>query len=731
MNEAALLNRRDFLTAAALTAAGAIVARGAQVSATAPAGAEEWFDKPMRWVQLVLVDDDPGKYDPQFWLDYFKRIHADAICLSAGGCIAYYPTEIPYHYRSAWMKPGTDPFKELLDGCRKLDMVVVARTDSHSIRDDAATAHPEWLAVEANGQKRRHWAAPDRWVTCAYGPYNFQFMTDVHKEIVSKYQVEGIFTNRWQGSGMCYCESCQKQFRDLYNMDLPRGTDPQSTVGRTYMEWTNKRLFELWRLWDDEIRKINPQARYIANSGGGSSTSMDMVTISQLAPTLFADRQSRRGTMAPWANGKNGKEFRATFGRKPIVGIAALGIDDEHRWKDSVINEPELRIWLADGVANGLRPWVAKFCGQVFDKRWAPVIEKIYTWQWQNEKYLRNERNLARVAMVYSQQTGTYYGGARKAARVENHELGMYQALIEARIPFEMAHDRMLSPDQIDRYKLLILPNTAALSDAQCEQIRAYVRRGGNVLATFETSLYDEWGKRRDDFGLADLFGVSYGGNVQTDVKNSYMNIETQTNHAVLRGLLDAGRIINAVQWVDVKPVAQFGPAPLTRIPSYPDLPMEEVYPRVPKTDIAEIYLREIGKSRVVYFPSDLERTFWEILAADHGTLLRNAIEWATNEAPPAVVTGQGMLDVTVWEQKNSMTVHMVNMTNPMMFKAPYRELIPSPPQKVTVTLPSGKQAREVKLLVSGQSPQVERSGSQISVAVASILDHEVIAIDF
>lgn len=54
----------------------------------------------MRWAQLTLVEDDPGKYDPSFWLDYMKRTHSDATCLSAGGCVAFYPTKIPLHYRS-------------------------------------------------------------------------------------------------------------------------------------------------------------------------------------------------------------------------------------------------------------------------------------------------------------------------------------------------------------------------------------------------------------------------------------------------------------------------------------------------------------------------------------------------------------------------------------------------------------------------------------------------------
>jgi len=731
MNQNATLNRREFMAAAGFAAAGATLDLGVDAVADGPREADEGlFDRPMRWMQLVLVENDPGQYDAAWWLDYFKRVHADAACLSAGGCVAYYPTEIKFHHRSAWMKDGDDPFGQLVAGCRKMGMVVVARTDPHSVREDAAAAHPEWLAVDARGNKRRHWATPGRWVTCALGPYNFEFMTEVTREIVRKYGVDGIFSNRWQGSGMCYCDSCRTNFRKFCGMELPHSFDPQDPADRNWIEWSDGRLFELWRLWDGEIRKINPQARFIANSGGGSMTTLDMKTISQLAPTLFADRQSRHGLMPPWANGKNGKEFRATFGRKPIVGIASVGIDDEHRWKDSVNSEAELRIWLADGIANGLRPWVCKFSGTLYDRRWTGVVEKLYNWHWRNEKYLRNQENLARVAMVYSQQTGTYYGGEQKHRKVEDHELGMYQALVEARIPFEMVHDRMLDADQIDRFKLLILPNIAALSDEQCEQLRQFVKRGGSLLATFETSLYDAWGKRRADFGLGDLFGVSFGGKVERDIRNSYMRIETESRHPIIRGLEDAGRIINTVQRVDVRAVVLMANPPLTRIPSYPDLPMEEVYPRVARTDVPEVYLREMGPGRVVYFPGDIDRTFWEVLASDHGKLLRNAIEWAANEPPPVSVEGQGMLDVSVWRQADSMTVHLVNLMNPMMFKAPYRELIASPRQQVKVRLPQGKSARAVRLLAADRTPAFQQTDGTVSLTVDSILDHEVVAID-
>ena len=197
---------------------------------------------------MCIRDSDPGKYDPAFWLDYFQRTHSDAACLSAGGCVAYYPTAVPLHYRSQWLG-NRDAFGELAAGCRKLGMVVVARTDPHAAHQDVFDAHPDWIAVDAGGQKRRHWAMPELWVTCALGPYNFQFMTEVTKEIVARYRVDGVFSNRWAGSGMCYCEHCRENFHAAAGLDLPRTNDPRDASRHAYIEWRQQRLFELCLLY--------------------------------------------------------------------------------------------------------------------------------------------------------------------------------------------------------------------------------------------------------------------------------------------------------------------------------------------------------------------------------------------------------------------------------------------------------------------------------------------------
>jgi len=717
------MNRREFLYCTAAAAR----------PLWAQSSMQPWFDRPMRWAQLTLAENDPGHYDPKFWLDYFRRTHSDAACLSAGGCVAYYPTQIPLHHRSRWMGDA-DPFGELLAGCRKLGMNVIARTDPHATYQDVYEAHPDWIAVDASGNKRRHWASPEMWVTCALGPYNFEFMTAVTREIVERYQVDGIFSNRWEGSGMCYCEHCQANFKRATGFELPRTANPQDLGRRAFIVWEQERLFDLWRLWDKTIRSLNPNAAFLANAGGGALSSLDMKTIGELAPTLFADRQARNGVAPPWTNGKNGKEYRATLGRKAIAGIFSVGVEDRNRWKDSVQSADEIRLWAVDGIANGMRPWFTKFSGTLYDGRWLKPVEELYGWHYRNERYLRNERPLARVAMVYSQQTATFYGGEQARAKVEDHTLGFYHALIEARIPFEMVHDRLLDGGHTDQFRTLILPNIAALSDEQCEQLRGFVKRGGSLVATYETSLYDEWGVRRRDFGLGDLFGLSASGAAEGPVKNSYLKIEkdarTGEYHPLLAGLADAGRIINGVHRVPAEPREKGAYAPLTLIPSYPDLPMEKVYPRVTQTEIPEVTAREFGRGRVVFFPWDIDRTYWEVLSPDHGKLLRNAVAWVTNEEPVLRVDGPGVVEATAWEQRQSMTIHLVNLSNPMMMKGPVREIIPIGAQRVRVRIPAGRKLAGVKLLVAETQPVYSETAGVVEVQVPSIGLHEVVALD-
>jgi hypothetical protein len=294
-------------------------------------------------------------------------------------------------------------------------------------------------------------------------------------------------------------------------------------------------------------------------------------------------------------------------------------------------------------------------------------------------------------------------------------------------------HEALLTPKRLAPFRLLVLADAAALSEAQCGAIRAFVAAGGSVLATFATSLYDETGARRADFGLADLFGVSFAGKIDGPLHNSYLSLDaapsTGRRHEVLDGLDSAPRIINGVFRIGVTAAGEF-PSPVTLVPPYPDLPMEDVYPRVPHTATRELFLREVGASRVAYVPWDISRTYWDVLAPDHGRLLRNLVRWAANEPAPVEIEGPGLLDVTIWRQRTSMTVHLVNLTNPMMLKGPLREVFPIGPLRLRVRMPGGLEPRAVRLLTDGTTLPIEQSGNVLSLTVPSVGIHEVVAID-
>ena len=691
----------------------------------------QWFERPMRWAQLTLTDDDPGTFDPDFWLGYFKEIKAQGAVISSGGYVAYHPSQVPFQYVSPAVSGTNDVFGYLVENCRKMDMAVIARTDPHAVHDEQKNAHPEWIAVTAEGEFRKHWSMEGAWVTCALGPMNFEFMPGVNREIVSRYGVDGIFANRWAGSGLCYCENCKMLFREKTGMELPIAMVLSDPSYKAYVDFVQERLFELRELWDEGIKALNPHARFIPNSGGGALSGLDMRRLGDYSDILFADRQSRPRHLPLWVNGQNGKEFRAVMGNKPIGGIFNMGFDNPHRWKDSVQGSDEIRLFVSDGVAHGLRVWFTKFHGKIYDRRWLGTVKELYHRYAEWEPYLRNTANLARVGLVFSQATGKFYGAEKAGEKVEKPINGLYQALTESRIPFEMVHESYLNDQKyLSAFKTLVLPNIACLSEAQCEGLISFVKAGGGLVATFETSLYDERGNKRQNFGLSDLFGVDVAGQVEGPMKNSYLRLEMDTKHPVLAGFGDTERIVNGNARLPVKENTAFPDKPVTLIPAYPDLPMEEVYPRQDHTGIAELYLRSYGSGRVAYFPWDIDAAFWNLLMIDHLRLFINTLDWVHREEQVVTLKGPGFFDIAVWKQENSFTVHFVNMTNPMCMEGPVRELLPSFPQELSFNLPGGVKPREVKFLSTGKAVEYKMDDGKLSLIIPSFLDHEVVAVD-
>ena len=683
----------------------------------------DWFKTATRWTQLTLVENDPVMFDPEFWIEVFKRTRSNATCISAGGYIAYYPSEVPLHYVSRFLG-DKDSFGVLVEGARKLGMHVMARVDPHAIHEDAARAHPEWVAIDAQRNPRRHWAYPDVWVTNAYGDYNSVFMPEVVKEIVRKYDIDAVFANRWQGHGIDYGEESRRRFRDFSGLDLPLKADVEDPAWRAWVEWRRKVLTDVIVQWDDAVKAIRPHASFIPNMSGASLMEFDVSVITKHCPFLVVDHQGRRGVELGWSAGRNGKRIRATFADRPVVLITSIGPEEEYRWKDAVTSGEEIQLWINDGIAHGLRPWFTKFNGVVPDERWIGPVADSFALQALVGPVLSEMSPAAEIAMIDPTTTLQHWARDQRST-AERHDLGFYHALIEAKLPFELLSDQAMTPESLDRFKVIVLANVACLSDAQCDAIRAYVARGGSVVAAYETSLRDEHGKTRAGFGLADVLGVKYVSGPRGIVKNNYVTLSA--THPLSQGFEGATRVMGGTRLLAVEPEASGAETPLLFIPDFPDLPMEEVYPRDQPAGAAAITRETEAGGRVVYFPWNIGEIFWECLAVDHARLIGNAVRWALGKAPRVTVNGPGVVDVALTESSDGLALTLFNLSNPMMMKGPIRENMPIGAQRVTVEIPSGKSIANATLLVAGREVDVSVAQGRASIEIPGITRLEVL----
>ena len=392
-------------------------------------------------------------------------------------------------------------------------------------------------------------------MTCGLGPYNFEFMTDVTKEIVSALSGGRHLHQSLVGSGMCYCEHCQHELQEAFSGWICRArTNPQDPARRQYIVWQQQRLFELWRLWDGEIRKINPDAASSRTPAAARLAALDMKTHRRTGADAVRRPAGAQRREPPWANGKNGKEYRATMGRKPIGGIFSVGVEEPYRWKDSVQNGAEIRLWAVDGVAQGLRPWFTKFNGTArATTRWLKPVEELYVWHWKQRAVSAQRASRWREwGWSIRSRPRRFH---RRRPRWRTTRCGCYQALIEARIPFEMVHDGLLDAGALGALQDADpAEHRGALGRAVRADPRVRASRAAAIVATHETSLYDEWGERRPNFGLARSVRRAPSPATRSQRHAERLSSTRMRPQApAARGLGGRGRVHHGVQRVEIR----------------------------------------------------------------------------------------------------------------------------------------------------------------------------------
>ncbi len=718
LRPASALNAEELAAVAVTGPAPTLVPLPPRLTPVDPA-TQPWQQKVRRVAQTNMTEHDPAVMNIEEWSNYWHSVDADIVFVSVTGILAFYPSKVKFHRHGKFLN-GRDFFGECVAAAKKRGMRVVARMSPDLNWGDALEAHPEWAMRYKDGSVQFSGEDPRLFKTCMFSTYMDDYMTAIMREINSLYDVDCFYMNGWPPIGNlpeCYCSICSQ---------LPPPGTP------AYWAVFNDRLFELWQKYDAIAKEKKRDSFYFANLGGNVHASPNLARVGEIAAWFQGDNQGRTfDDPAVWGCTLQGRVCNAVQQGKVSANVTAAYSTGVVRWRNASKNPAEAKMWLNETTASGMVPYfhfIGSENGFGEDHRWQKVGAEYFHWTSKHEAHFKTRRSIANIGVVMGQSTQLLYKGptttrSREYMRETTH--GLYETLLRGRFAFDYVHEDHLEPDRLSKYRALLLPNVAMLSDSQCRQLRDYVNFGGSIMASFETSLYDENLKQRSDFALADLLGISKGGSVVGTNGNAYYGrIERQ--HPILEGFDDTNWLPGAQNRIPLKPVQQ---PILTVVPGFVQYPPELAYPPISRTDEPAVVLREAGSSRIAYFAGDIERTYW---LTGHGDLLRllhNTIRWITRDESIVHVQGDGFIEMFAWETAPGYAIHLLNYTNPNAHHGWMQSIYPLGPQTISMKLPLRVTVRSVNLLRSERSVPFRMEGQTLRFVIPNVEDYEIAGI--
>jgi hypothetical protein len=717
-----------------------------------------WYLRVTRWGQTNITEKDPPEYDIEWWRKHWKNTGIQGVIINAGGIVAYYPSKVPLH-RQAQYLGGRDLFGELCKAAHDDGIAVFARMDSNRAHEEFFKAHPDWFAIDSEGKPYK---AGELYITCVNSPYYNEHIPAILTEIYDLYHPEGFTDNSWSGMGrdsVCYCENCRNSFRNKTGKELPKLKDWDDEAYRRWIRWNYDRRLEIWDLNNSTTKKAGGPSCIWSGMNSGSISGQarsfrDMKEICSRADIIMLDSQARSDAGGFQQNADIGKLIHGLLGWDKLIP-ESMAMYQAGRPTFRLASKPvaEARMWMMEGIAGGIQPWWHYVSASHEDRRIYKTPGPVFDWHKRNENFLINRTPVATVGVVWSQQNIDFYGRDESEVINELPWRGITQALIRARIPYIP-----VNADHIDRdagkLSLLILPNLGVMTDSQAEAVRRFVKKGGGLIATGESSLYDEWGDRRPDYALADILGTHITSEKGTDLRkqagetyHTYLRLSPEmrsnfdgpkTNlkpqpgairHASLKGfdetdIIEYGGLLGQLRRDSGTEVL------MTFVPQFPIYPPETAWMREPVTDIPGLIIKTIkGSGCIAFLPADIDRQYGRYNLPDHGNLLANLIRWASKDDIPLAVDCAGLIDCNIYRQPGNLILHLVNLTSAGTWRQPVDEYIPVGPVNVRIRLPEGISGKKLLLLSSGKEFPLTVDKNWGVFKVDSITDHEVAVI--
>jgi hypothetical protein len=628
---------------------------------------------------------------------------------------AYWGGDAYFQSRTAPHAPGLDQIDYLGEATemgRRLGVHTVMYVNPNCLYED----HPlfdEALVRRADGSG---WGG-DRYgirgahFVCINNPAYREMLRAMLDEAFTRYELAGLYVDGLTPH-RCFCRHCRAKYREMFagempveKLDGPQWTvlwemvgqpqpvgDPNDPDTARYTEFLYRSLADATAMVSETVRRARPGAVTLYHSWPKPATLAD-----------YDGTLTEIYVKSPWRHSL--WKFGELSSYSNVFSIPVLFNIYLHDHGTAA----EARTKMVQGLAGGCFPNFWNTLGMKpmfhFMRENAECFDFARTAPTRFAALPRGVRNESAHSRVASDRNSPRPVHDRFLAPY----VGMYSAVVRSGLPI-VSRQRSDFHRDLDGFQVLLLANEACLSDEQAEAVRRFVAAGGGLVATHETSLYDERGNRREDFALADVFGVHY----ERMLPPAEREVRFDRPHAVTDGLLDGPAIAHddvhaAVRLAGAEPLAVL---------------VEEGKPGVPAVTV-----HQFGKGRVVYLPGRLDAIQCDRVTPAVERLVGGAVRWASSGNVPAEAHADEPVAVTSFDQPDRRVVHLVSLAGDTL----YRSDAVAPAGRVTVTLhvPDDRRIAGIRRLWAKEDAPFDVSGRTATVVLDDVGEYEVLAVEW
>lgn len=558
----------------------------------------------------------------------------------------------------------------------KLGIRVIMYFNGHSFVPQFFIDHPSWVQIYEDGSP-----ALDIYGTgasaCPNNPGFKEWQANIIKDLC-EYEIDGVFLDGnifFQQT--CFCDICKNKFKNIYNFELPSKKD------RNNPNWRYLREFQIDSMTDyvaylyNALKDKRPQALLYCNSGlraANWATGRQNRRLVEVEDILISEGGFLYGNLNEipiWRTECENKLCVSQSMGKPVVSGIAM---DHKSWNWYQLPSIEYKLMMYGAIATGSHVYAGMSSPQNNIEGLISNLNTIFSFIKQNKNYFYPTKSLAKVAIIWSNITADYYGGGNIEKTDFTSETlftdvgdlhkefgGFYELCFQNGIPVDVLDEISITDGSLKNYDLVILPNIACVSSCECTNIKNFVKDGGTLLSTFETSMYNEYGEITNDLMLKDVFGISlYEKKSYGPLTSDYI---MPVPNAPYMDSFDDYKYLPAPKYIK-KTISEKGKSIL-------DLAelLEGGYDDQPnKSNYGFCYLNNYGKGKSIYFAGTIGQALFDWRFPEYFNLLNCII---VDNSRSLITLKNAPLSVSLNIRENlcmgEILIYLVNYTSPVL----------------------------------------------------------------